>query len=231
MKQISYLLCALIIVLAPLSLTAQVGVNNNDPEQTLDVNGKVKIGNDDTTPSDGTVRYNDIEEDFQGYADGEWQSLTKSNSPTVDLPIPAIYTSFDVPSDGIWSVDEIDMRETWGNSAIRTSFTDFAVPPGYMFVVDQICIIGRDGSGADKDAFFYSGIRRQNSAGNPINPQIYISGNRSEGPACIQGSRNPVMILSPGQQFEALNGNESEANIRVLISGAFVTDLRQYYAH
>ena len=37
------------------SLHAQVGVNNADPEQALDVGGKLKIADDTEAPSKGTL--------------------------------------------------------------------------------------------------------------------------------------------------------------------------------
>lgn len=49
------------------SITAQVGVNNDMPEQALDVNGKIKLGDDATTPTEGTIRYNSATKTFEGF--------------------------------------------------------------------------------------------------------------------------------------------------------------------
>ena len=51
----------LLLLTLSTSLTAQVGVNNPKPQQALDVDGKIKLTDDATVPTDGTVRYNNPE--------------------------------------------------------------------------------------------------------------------------------------------------------------------------
>jgi hypothetical protein len=55
----------------------KVGINNSfvKPDQTLTVNGKIKIGNDDNPENPGTMRYHNGE--FSGYDGSEWISLQK----------------------------------------------------------------------------------------------------------------------------------------------------------
>lgn len=62
------------------SQTGMVGIGTQTPGQTLDVAGKLKIGNDIHTPTEGTVRYNEVTKDFEGYNGTEWKSLTTSHS-------------------------------------------------------------------------------------------------------------------------------------------------------
>lgn len=53
-------------------LPAQVGINNPSPSQALDVAGKIKVGNDDTAPEAGTIRYNRSTNTFEGFDGTEW---------------------------------------------------------------------------------------------------------------------------------------------------------------
>ncbi|OAV43426.1 hypothetical protein [Lewinella sp. 4G2] len=222
----------------------QVGVNTNNPTQTLDVNGKVKIGDDNTTPSNGTIRFDGVDQDFEGYADGEWKSLTQSAGSNLDIPIPGMFVSFGVEPEGIWRENYVDMRETWGNFTVpsQTPFgTDTSpdgVPPGYFFVVENICATGRErvndsnAEQASNFAFFYVGLRRQSAFGSALNPQIFLSGSRDDsGTKCMTGTRTPLMVLRAGEKLEMWSDVDSQTDVRVVVSGSFVTSLEQYYQY
>ena len=92
--------------LTSLTLAAQVDINTNTPEQTLDVNGKIKLTDDATAPSAGTLRYNATGDDFEGYDGTTWKSLTRASSglPAGALPI---YGYVDNINPG--STDVLDM--------------------------------------------------------------------------------------------------------------------------
>jgi len=62
------------------ALGQNTGVGTSTPTQKLDVAGKIKIGDDATVPQPGTVRWNTITNDFEGYNGTEWLSLTVNNS-------------------------------------------------------------------------------------------------------------------------------------------------------
>ena len=51
-----------------------VGVGVVVPTQKLDIGGKIKVGNDATSPDAGTIRWTGT--DFEGYDGTQWQSLT-----------------------------------------------------------------------------------------------------------------------------------------------------------
>jgi hypothetical protein len=53
-------------------LSAQVGINNTNPSQALDVGGKIKVGDDQIAPVAGTIRYNRVTKTFEGYDGTEW---------------------------------------------------------------------------------------------------------------------------------------------------------------
>ena len=60
-----------------ISAGGNVGIGFQNPLQKLEVNGKLKIGNDATTPTAGTIRFNTTTNDFEGYDGTQWKSLTK----------------------------------------------------------------------------------------------------------------------------------------------------------
>jgi hypothetical protein len=69
-----------------LSENKQVGINMGligSPSQTLDVNGKIKVADDEYAPEEGTIRWNDEKGDFEGYDGSKWLSLTSNNNKGV----------------------------------------------------------------------------------------------------------------------------------------------------
>ncbi|MBC7850064.1 MAG: hypothetical protein H7Y31_10020 [Chitinophagaceae bacterium] len=74
----------IILCLSENILAQNVGIGTQSPQQKLDVNGKIRIGNDNGSPAPGTIRYNDATNDFEGFNGSEWKSLTASYS---DVPL------------------------------------------------------------------------------------------------------------------------------------------------
>jgi hypothetical protein len=62
------------------NINGNLGINTNLPMQRLDVNGKIKLGNDDNPSVAGTIRWNEVTSDFEGFNGTEWLSLTASNN-------------------------------------------------------------------------------------------------------------------------------------------------------
>jgi len=83
-----YLFFSLLICSSALT-TAQVGVNTDMPEQALDVNGKLAIGDDNEAPTEGTLRYNATDQVFEGFDGTEWTSLTNEPNLSNGGSIPA----------------------------------------------------------------------------------------------------------------------------------------------
>lgn len=77
--------CIIILILAMQLVTAsaQIIVRPNDVELTkrLSVNGKIKLGDDASAPTAGSVRFNGTNGDFEGFNGSEWVSLTKTIKP------------------------------------------------------------------------------------------------------------------------------------------------------
>jgi hypothetical protein len=76
--RIVFYLC--LFLLATPDIHAQnVGIGTSSPVEKLDVAGGVKIGNT-TTTTPGTMRWNEIKKDFEGYNGTAWVSLTGGKS-------------------------------------------------------------------------------------------------------------------------------------------------------
>jgi len=60
----------------------KAGINTTTPQETLDVNGRIKVGDvsPDSPNNEGTIRYNTTTKDFEGWTGSAWVSLTKSNN-------------------------------------------------------------------------------------------------------------------------------------------------------
>ncbi len=57
----------------------KIGINDSTPESVLDVDGEIKIGQSALNPVAGMMRWNDVNNDFEGYNGSQWLSLTQSN--------------------------------------------------------------------------------------------------------------------------------------------------------
>jgi len=77
-NQLIYLL---VIWVFPIALQSQnIGIGTMAPPQRLSINGKLHIGDDATAPTEGTIRYNTMTRDFEGWTGSEWKSLTFNQS-------------------------------------------------------------------------------------------------------------------------------------------------------
>lgn len=89
MKKLNLLILSLVFTA---SLYAQnVGINNETPSQTLDVNGKLKIGNDANTPEAGTMRFNNTTSEFEGYNGLTWVSLSNPPKTTKEITLTGVH--------------------------------------------------------------------------------------------------------------------------------------------
>lgn len=213
--------------------TAQVGVNNTNPQQALDVNGKVRLTDDDTTPTDGTIRYDDSSESFEGFTGGGWQSFNKQATPE-DVEEITTYAFNLTPAIGgdqtvNWSANVETIAARSG-----TSLFDDEVPAGKYYVIDHIQVTARD---RQPDEFFYVGIARAVVSNGDVsflrNPRIYLSGNSSTGTQELVAARAPLLILRAGEQLALYNSDTSETSIRVVVHGFYVDQDRmdEFYTY
>ncbi|NNF32504.1 MAG: hypothetical protein HKN68_00235 [Saprospiraceae bacterium] len=78
----------------------ETGFGTTNPSQKVDVNGKIKIGDDAKAPTEGTIRYNSTSKSFEGYDGTKWIKLGGSSpyglQGTFNLP-NSIYASLNIP--------------------------------------------------------------------------------------------------------------------------------------
>ena len=59
------------------SQAQNVGIGTTTPQQKLDVNGAIKVGNNgNTAPQEGTLRWNTEKKEFEGFNGSQWISLS-----------------------------------------------------------------------------------------------------------------------------------------------------------
>lgn len=79
MKKISLSLFLVISVVA--AYTQNVGIGTNNPTQKLEVNGAIKVGvGSGNNIAAGTIQWNAVKNDFEGYTGTRWVSLTGGNA-------------------------------------------------------------------------------------------------------------------------------------------------------
>lgn len=219
--------------LCSLTATAQVGVNNNDPEQTLDVAGKVKISDDATAPSNGTIRYNETAGTFEGFTNGQWEVLNKS--AMADRPIPVTLAMFNTQPSTTWeAMDYVDFHGN-PNLFLNNGENDRrAVPPGYLLVIDMIEVMGMARNADEQFRINMCGSRaNQSPVDGRVNPQVYISGSSKGGNVTLGTGRAPIIVLQAGEQLVFLNNSVSSNTdgVRMLATGFLVQDLDQYFSY
>ena len=214
------LLSTIFAFLMILSTNAQVGVNNNSPEQALDVNGKLKITDDAKAPTAGTIRYTTNSDDFEGYDGTEWKSLTEQKSSgTPSNPVPYFGRSNPVTvGNGIGNPGLVTLQ-SWENSAATFS----TVPGGKFFLVTRIQ--AQDNNLTTTFERIDCGVYAQGTSLRSSTLVRMVGSNREL--VTLTGDQsNPLLILRPGDRIAIFNNNlASETTINVLIHGFLVDAL------
>ncbi len=63
-----------------------IGIGISTPKSSLDVNGKLKLNDNEDIPAEGMIRWNTAQQDFEGYDGSTWRSFTKSSASWGNLP-------------------------------------------------------------------------------------------------------------------------------------------------
>ncbi|WP_235296518.1 hypothetical protein [Portibacter marinus] len=193
-----------------INLSAQVGVNTIDPDQTFDVNGKMKIGNDGRTPSEGTLRYGPTG-DFEGFTGNGWTSFTEKSGPLPTGPRPV--TGY---------LGNVLASETLALSFLYSdgsgSFT--SIPTGKYLMITSVII---QSNSLAKTGEYQTSIGPGSSF--PIGSRgLFLTGNRTS----IQSIHDPLGLLIIGRAGENIvvtNQSTSEFTVRVSVRGFVVDDL------
>ena len=239
MKQ--FALTTLLLPLA-LALAAQVGVNNADPEQALDVGGKVKIADDGETPTEGTLRYNAADGDFEGYTDQGWEDLNNAPvnaAPADPLPVFAsVFTTFQ--NEGYIVMEYMDVSVP----GVPTPFLSAGgrdntiVPPGKILVIDNLHAVGMSTTADEQFLIQVAATTEQSTdpaglSSGRIEPLVYVTGSVKGGAVVLGGGKAPLLVLPAGQQLTLLNESAASATggVRVVMTGMLVDSMADYYAY
>lgn len=218
----NHLLLSILVLLFSASLTAQVGVNNNNPQQALDVNGKIKVGNDGTTPDPGTIRFNSSEDDFEGHNGSEWQSLTKTNAASTARP-GAVY-HFGLNATSSWEF--FDQGTFWPAATVPVEGAPLSTTQ--FFVVEKITITPTTIETGSTDSY-YVGVARSIVSGANFNPQLYYRTNAGNGTLNVTANKAPLLVVDPGTTLRVWNSSTSPGRVRVVVFGVFVDDVSDYW--
>ncbi|MGB3798360.1 MAG: hypothetical protein WA952_01025 [Lewinella sp.] len=213
MMQYATLLCTLLLF--TIHGNAQVGVNNADPEQALDVNGKIKLADDGIAPSAGTLRYNASEGEFEGHNGIEWSSLSGVGGGTVPYQgaIPIWGTVSASPSSSSEAVfltldgTTVDIGTTAPAGKIlvltyaQATTTTFNESSRYSILLQIV----RSGTFAQS--------MRMNCQTADCPPMVSESG--------------PLFLVAPGDEIRATNNSFSSGEIRIEFRG-FLVDALDY---
>jgi len=117
--------------------TGNVGIGITNPQSRLDVNGKIKISDDNTNPTEGTMRYNSTTKNFEGFDGTNWVIL--NNNPSFNI------TTVTAPDNSSPNISEYTFL-----SGDRISFSiDFDSPMNESSAVigSSVILTGEGGDG------------------------------------------------------------------------------------
>lgn len=204
----------LILILGALYVQAQVGINTETPNQMLSVNGKVELGDDAVAPTEGTLRFNAAETDFEGYAGGEWQSMTgRSFFPKNAVPYYG-FLHFP-PGPGqivniIFAIDPIDL-ENWQT-----------VPTNKYLIITSVTLQPNDLYPNDPVQFLKIGPKSPYGNFPDLNRAILVAVKAHQINRLV-GENGFLFILHPGEKL-VLQNYQSNSQIWTASVTAFLVD-------
>lgn len=200
---------------------SQVGINTNTPQQALDVNGRIQVGDDPTAAdTEGALKYNQTTNNLEGYAQGQWQSLTGgSNVPTGAELVVCRITDLDNDSSAFAAT----FTNKDGVAVVNT-----AVPSGKFLLITHISLTPVSLFDFDTEEPFYS-LRFQFGT---FSNRLDVSGKYTGGTLYQnQAGYSPIAVVDSGQSLQITNfllssGFEQfDAGLDVFITGFLVDDL------
>ncbi|WP_147678027.1 hypothetical protein [Algibacter pacificus] len=196
---------------------AQVGVNNSTPDQALDVNGKIKLSDDATTPTAGTMRYNNTDSAFEGHDGTQWNSFnSKKTSALPSNPVPIYGYSPNISrNEGL----SLSFR-TW------TSSSSFKTPPaGKLLIITGIYPRDYTSAVGNGQIKISMGISPSENGGTYSETQVLLSF-KMDATIPYLGDSAPIFVLKPGEYLNAYNYTTSATElIKVNVRGFLVDDL------
>ncbi len=177
-KQIKYGLFTLTYLLVISTIPAfgqKIGINKSDPQEALDVNGKIKVGNDNNNNSSpGTIRFNPETGDFEGFDGNEWESFTKNPA---ELFWPAYRDRGAIGNYIPLSMNDAEQGDEFGYSVDMDGSYAVVGSPGWNDNVGRIIVYKREPLFG-----FWNAVETLNgpagSNGTRFGHSVSISGNR-----------------------------------------------------
>lgn len=168
-----------------------VGINTEEPQQILHVNGKLMIGTDDFKDTEGSIRFNPATQDFEGY-NGKWHSFTQGN----------------IPSNAVMVFSSLDYIPTNSTNCVTAIFKNYAnttvingtVPMGKFLLITNITITPRSTLDFDTQDPMYIlqinyGSSNQQLTGRYTGGVLYEQG----------GGYAPIAVIGPGDSVTICN--------------------------
>lgn len=199
---------------------AQVGINNDTPNQALDVEGKIRVSDDATAPDRGTIRFNSGSGEFEGYDGVAWKvlSLEKSGGAPTD---PIAYTGRSPNiSTGNDPAVLCQFQKVSLSGPDQPFFTQ--TPAGRYFLVTMVNVV--DNNLATNEEYMDVTLR----AGTTFSrfpASLRLSGTNRNMKAVTGDLSNPLLILRPGENVRIFNNFNSESTVNVNIRGFLVDEL------
>ena len=190
---------------------SQVGINVDNPNQMLHVDGKIKISTDGKTATPGTMRFL-LNSGFEGYTTEGWQSFTNKTSPLPSNPVPLTGFSGNINAGFIQYLT----LHTWDGTAYAT------VPVGRKFIITGIYPSAAMPTPVNE---YYNLEFMADLNGTPVSfSRIRISGYDNE-TRYFSGDMAPILVLNEGERLRAYGMTDSTLAMNVAIRGFMVNDL------
>lgn len=202
-------------------MTAQVGINTDTPEQALDVNGKLAIGDDDEDPTEGTLRYNTTDLVFEGFDGTEWTRLTNEPNLSNGGSIPAGAIPVYGASPALTANDEVEnITMYYGHG----SGSFLSVPANTYLIITWASVIDNNISLASELVNTRIGPSTSGISYPVYNRSIIIAGDIATN-IWTQSSLSPLVIVRPGERLSATNSRTSDETVNVQVRGFIVPNL------
>ncbi|WP_235299460.1 FG-GAP repeat protein [Portibacter marinus] len=117
-----------------LDKSGNTGFGASNPSQKVQVNGKIKIGDDATAPSAGTIRFNTSTKSFEGYDGGKWINFGGSGGTGGASAVRLPDNNFS-PSDLLTSFSKLKSMVAAGPFLALKFLIDDVGSTDYAFIV------------------------------------------------------------------------------------------------
>lgn len=209
----------LFILTLALSLNAysqNVGINNPTPAQKLDVNGKIVLSDDATTPTEGTIRYNSTLKQHEGFNGTEWVSLSAKAT--------GVFPANRVPVYG-YQLGSIGQQ---GSLSFRRMSDDGGffqqVPVGKFLIITNI-FANSNNLGTTGNLVFTIGPDNTINSFPNTNTRFLYNAPRTTPYYLNSSAGAPLHIIKAGNYYNINVEPSSSASIDIRVQGFLVDDL------